>query len=69
MGLSGFERRKVMALPIRPTPVLRGKEADLFLAKLRENNHKAASLPPTPKLAKAYKLIRKYAEGEQKLVR
>jgi len=53
-----------MALPIRPTPVLRGEEADLFLAKLLKNNHETVSLPPTPKLAKACKLIKKYAEGE-----
>lgn len=39
-----------MALPITSTPVLKGKEAALFLAKIREEENTLVSLVATPKL-------------------
>ena len=58
-----------MALPIGSTPVLKGEEATKFIAMIHENAKTLASPTPTPKLAKARKLIREYARDEQKLVR
>jgi hypothetical protein len=29
-----------MALPIKPTPILKGKDAEVFLRKIKENENK-----------------------------
>ncbi|KKM50613.1 hypothetical protein LCGC14_1556000 [marine sediment metagenome] len=47
-----------MSLPIAPTPILKGKEANDFLRNLLKNEKKPAYLVPTPKLERALNLIR-----------
>lgn len=46
-----------MALPIAPTPVLKGKEAKRFLKEVSENVNKPVKLSPEPN----FKEIRKIA--------
>lgn len=52
-------RREVikMARPIEPTPVLRGREAERFERKIKEDLNKPTKLIPTPKLEKARELV------------
>jgi hypothetical protein len=50
-----------MALPIAPTPVLRGKEAADFVRWIHANENKKVGLVPTPKLEQAIKLLRENA--------
>ena len=58
-----------MARPIGATPVLKGKEAAKFLVMIHEEAQRPVGLTPTPKLAKAYGLIKKHGEHGQKHVR
>ena len=58
-----------MSQPIGATPVLKGKEAVEFLAKLHADEKKPVRLTPTPKLDKAHELAKQYAEQRQKHVR
>lgn len=53
-----------MALPIRATPILRGKEAAKFLTKVHNNSNKPLPLTPTPKLKKAEELVDRYAKDK-----
>jgi hypothetical protein len=50
-----------MALPIAPTPVLRGKDANEFEKKLRKGLKNPTTLISTPKLQEARKLAIQYA--------
>jgi hypothetical protein len=56
----------IMALPIAPTPILRGKEAVDFFRRIEEGLKKPIPLTPTPKLEKAKKLIKEYADRRKK---
>ena len=58
-----------MAQPIGSTPVLTGKEATRFLAKICTEEKKSIGPTPTPKLAKVQELIRENGERRQKHVR
>ena len=53
-----------MSLPIGVTPVLTGKEARRFLAKILAEEHNLVRPVPTPKLAEAERLIREYGNKE-----
>jgi len=50
-----------MALPVAATPVLIGKEADIFFAKIKCELQKPSRPIATPKLKTAHGLIIKYA--------
>ena len=50
-----------MAMPIAPTPVLSGKKAEKFIAKINDEAKRPVSLVPTPKLAQVDALVKKYA--------
>lgn len=54
-----------MARPIAPTPVLTGKEAARFLITIHENSKKPVSLTPTPKLERAYELVKKHGNRKK----
>jgi hypothetical protein len=54
-----------MARPIAPTPVLTGKEAARFLTSIRESANKTVTYAPTPKLAKAYEIVKKDADNKK----
>jgi len=56
-----------MALPIGETPILTGKEATEFINKVREEAQKPVEPIPTPKLEKAYELIKGYASQHAEL--
>ena len=58
-----------MAQPIGVTPVLTGKEAARFMAKIRADERKPVGPTPTPKLAKAQEFIRAHVESKSKHVR
>jgi hypothetical protein len=55
-----------MALPIAPTPILRGKDAERFDARVREDLERPTSAVATPKLENAKLLVREYAERSKK---
>jgi hypothetical protein len=55
-----------MALPIAPTPTLKGKEAIDFMQRLEEDLKRPAYLTPTPKIENAKRLIKEYAERLKK---
>lgn len=55
-----------MAIPIAPTPVLKGKEAIDFQKRLDADLKRPAKLKATPKLGKARDLIKEYASRYQK---
>ncbi len=55
-----------MALPITPTPILKGKDAAKFAGMVCEDAKHPIGPTPTPKLDKARELIRKYAQQQQK---
>ncbi len=56
-----------MALPIAPTPLLRGKDAERFVRTVARDLKHPASYVPTPKLEEARKLVRQYvAESTKK---
>lgn len=57
-----------MAQPIGATPILKGKDAQRFLTKIRANENVPAGRTPTPKLEKALELIREHGERRQKHV-
>lgn len=42
-----------MSLPIAPTPVLTGKDAERFIERVKEQENIPAYLVPTPKLSLA----------------
>lgn len=52
-----------MALPITPTPVLEGEDAENFLRKLHEDIKNPAFLTPTPKIEETLQRIRDYASS------
>ncbi len=58
-----------MAQPIGVTPVLTGKEATRFIAKIRAEERKSVGPTPTPKLAKVQELIKEHGERRPKHVR
>jgi hypothetical protein len=45
-----------MALPIAPTPVLRGKEANRFLAEVKKNEKIPAKMSPAPNFQEIKKI-------------
>lgn len=55
-----------MALAIAPTPTLYGKDAERFTKKVEEDLKKPVRPTPTPKLAKARRLVREYAAKHKK---
>ena len=55
-----------MALPIAPTPILRGKEAEEFDARVKEDLERPTYAVATPKLENAKILVREYAERSKK---
>lgn len=55
-----------MAMPIAPTPVLKGKEAIDFQKRLDADLKRPSRLRPTPKLQKARKLIKQHASRYKK---
>ena len=55
-----------MAQPIGVTPVLTGREATRFMAKISAEERKPVGPTPTPKLAKVQELIREHGERIQK---
>jgi hypothetical protein len=55
-----------MALPITPTPVLEGEDAENFIRRLHEDLKTPATLVPTPKIEQARKLVREYARQQQR---
>jgi hypothetical protein len=50
-----------MALPIASTPVLNGRKATKFIAKINEEAKRPVSLTPTPKLVQVTDLVKKHA--------
>ena len=55
-----------MALPITPTPVLRGKDAREFDRRIKEGLNKPTTLIATPNLEGARKLAIEYANRYKK---
>lgn len=51
-----------MAMPIKPTPVLRGREAHRFLKQVEENRNKPLKNTATPCLEAAKKKMREFAD-------
>jgi hypothetical protein len=51
-----------MALPIEPTPVLRGRDAKKFENKIKEDLKHPVHLKPTPKLEEARTLVKEYVD-------
>jgi hypothetical protein len=47
-----------MALPIKPTPILRGKDAEVFLRKIKENENKK-DYPERIRIMKVYNKVKK----------
>ncbi|MEW5772473.1 MAG: hypothetical protein AB1916_03015 [Thermodesulfobacteriota bacterium] len=45
-----------MAMPIAPTPVLSGKDAQDFLAKVKNDQAKPLYAKPTPKIEEARRM-------------
>jgi hypothetical protein len=69
MGVSMKEkerRKRNMALPITPTPVLRGKDAREFDRRIKEGLNKPTNLIATPNLEGARKLAIEYANRYKK---
>jgi hypothetical protein len=58
-----------MARPIGDTPILKGKDASRFLSMVRDADKNPVGLTPTPKLAKAHELVKKYSEHDAKHIR
>ena len=58
----------VMARPIMPTPVLKGKQADKFDQRLKEDLKRPVSLVDTPRLEQARKLVADYAIEAKKRI-
>ena len=56
-----------MASPVMPTPVLRGKSARKFEAKIAEDLKRPTREIPTPKLEEALNAVLKY-EREKKFI-
>lgn len=57
-----------MALPISPTPILRGREAKKFDEQIKSDLKKPTTIVDTPKLESAKQLIRDYANRHKKSV-
>ncbi len=55
-----------MALRVAPTPYLKGEDAKKFERKIEEGLKRPATATPTPKLAKADKVIEEYAKSRKK---
>ena len=51
-----------MSLPITPTPILEGKEADNFLRRVEEGLKDPVGSVPTPKLGKAMELVKQISK-------
>ena len=54
-----------MALPIAPTPILRGKDVDKFNKMIEEGLKNKKPLPQLPDLSRARRKIREYAEQQK----
>jgi hypothetical protein len=52
-----------MALQVKPTPKVKGKEGRELLRKLEEGITRGARLTPTPKLGEAAELVRRLFAG------
>ena len=57
-----------MALPIGTTPVLTGKEAAKFIARIQEEVKTKVGTVPTPKLGEALELIKQHSENGKKRI-
>jgi hypothetical protein len=55
-----------MAMPIAPTPVLKGREAVEFQNRLDADLKKPVSLVDTPKIQKAREMIKQHASQYKK---
>lgn len=53
-----------MARPIAPTPQLRGKEADTFLARVEADLRKPTGPVPTPNIDKAISMVMQDARSK-----
>jgi len=56
----------IMAMPIAPTPILKGQDAVDFYRKVEEDLKRPVTLSATPKIEKARELIRQYASKHKK---
>jgi hypothetical protein len=50
-----------MAMPVTPTPILKGKDAAKFVENLNKYATQRVSLIPTPKLARLAVIVKKNA--------
>lgn len=57
-----------MALPIAPTPILRGKDVDRFNKMVADGLKKGDTLPPLPNLDNAARKIKEYAAKQKQKV-
>lgn len=55
-----------MSLPIAPTPILEGKEADDFLRRVEEGLKNPVGPVPTPELERARELVVKFILARKK---
>jgi hypothetical protein len=54
-----------MALPVTPTPILKGKQATRFINMISRDAQRPSYPIPTPKLGEAQQLIQRYAKPEK----
>jgi hypothetical protein len=59
------EEDEAMALPIQPTPILRGKAGRRFEKKIKKDLKSPTTLVDTPRLEEARKLVQKHGEKRQ----
>lgn len=57
-----------MARPIEPTPILRGREAKRFEARVSEDLKKPCRLIPTPRLEQARRIVKEYVLERKKRI-
>ena len=55
-----------MALPIQPTPILKGKAAEKFEKKIQHDLQVPVCLKATPKIENARKIVKQHAIKAQK---
>jgi hypothetical protein len=60
------ERRSAMAIPIAPTPVLEGEDAEKFWSKVKAEKNQKLELVPTPKQEEFRREIVTDAQRRQK---
>ncbi len=53
-----------MSLPIKDTPVLTGKDAERFLAEVKENENRAVSKEELERMKKNYEIFKAISNGK-----